>query len=1037
MRDGTTAENLLEDAPDAVAVVGTAVRFPAAPDLAAYRELLRAGVQAMRPVDPERLAASPQAELATQPNYVAMTSTMADIEFFDAGFFGFTPREALLIDPQQRQILECAWLAFENAGIVPGDDDKRRTGVFTSVSFSSYLSHLLLPRLYAGLVDIVEAGLSNNVDYAPARLSYKLDLKGPSIAVQTACSSSLVSTHLACRSLCEGECDLAVVAACSITVPNGLGYLFSDKGMVSRDGYCRPFARDASGTIFANGAGALLLRRLEDAVAAGDRILGVIRGSATNNDGSQRVGFTAPNVDGQSVVIAEALAAAGVEPSEVSYIEAHGTGTPMGDPIEITALEDAYCDLPPGSLPVGAVKANLGHLDTVAGLAGLTKILLAFEAEEIPATPFADQPSPELELARRPFRLLPKPEPWRRGVRPRIAGISSFGMGGSNAHAVVQEAPPAPEPGPARKLELLVLSGRSDEDAEALGRRLGAALRSLGDDGLSDVAHTLRIGRKAFDARRVLVAASRQEAAEALEAGRLRRSLAPGRSAGLAFVLPGQGSQYPRLGADLAAAEPVFARHHKRLRETLAALGGADMDDPRLTAGDVQATELAQPLLFAAGVALGMTLRDLGVRPDVYLGHSVGELAVACLAGALAEEDACRLVVARSEAMAAAPEGALVMLLAGRTRVLELLAQARCGGVLEPVAFNAPQAIVAGGDFAAVDRLLALAEKAGVEASRLKTSHAFHTPLMQPAAEVLRETAAGLSFRPLEIPVISTLTGRRLAAEALSSPDYWARQLLSPVRFAEALDQALDEASLFLELGPAGGLANCLPQVVSARAGRSAWPAAALLATARKAGEPGAEARAFLSGLGDIWLAGGAVDWRAFDSDFLPRRRLALPGYPFRRERHWPEDAASDPLPAASGTLPTSERRQEQTRLQLPRQPRPAEAGDFIPPEGPFEAQFAALWEELLLIAPIGREDDFIALGGASITALQLVQLAATEGCRLTVREIFDHRRLKDLAAFVAAEKSGPAAAPADPEPAEEEGLDLETLNTIQAQLKV
>lgn len=1036
-----TAEALLKAAPDAVAVVGAAVRLPGAPDLAGYQALLRTGARAMRPVDPDRLATSPHAALAELPNYVAMTSTMADVELFDAGFFGFTPREALLIDPQQRQLLECTWHAFENAGIVPGDDMAQRTGVFTSVSFSSYLSHLLLPRLHAGLIDVVEAGLSNNIDYAPARISYKLDLKGPSIAVQTACSSSLVSTHLACRSLDDAECDLAVVTACSITVPNGLGYLFNDKGVVSRDGCCRPFARDATGTIFANGAGALLLRRLEDAVAAGDRILGVIRGSATNNDGSRRAGFTAPNVDGQSAVIAEALAASGIEPSEVGYIETHGTGTPLGDPIEITALADVYHGVAPASVPIGAVKANIGHLDTVAGLAGLTKVLLAFEQEEIPATPFADQPNPDLELAQRPFRLVPTPEPWRRGARPRVAGVSSFGMGGSNAHAVLQEAPPAPAPGPARALELLVLSGRTDEDAEAVGRRLATALETVSDHALSDVAHTLRVGRAAFDARRALVAATRREAIAALETGRVRRSLAPGQPVGLAFVLPGQGSQYPGLGADLAAAEPIFARHHARLRKTLAAHGGADIGDPGLTAADVQATELAQPLLFAAGVALGASLKDLGVVPDVYVGHSVGEVAVACLAGALSEEDACRLVVARAKAMAAAPEGALVLLLAGRARVEDLVDQARCGGVLEPVVFNAPEAIVAGGDFAAVERLIALAQSAGVKASRLKTSHAFHTPMMASAAEAVQKAAAGLSFRPAERPVISTLTGRLSAGDAISTPDYWARQLLGPVRFADALDQALDQvgASLFLELGPAGGLANGLPQIVSARAGRSAWPAAALLATARQADEPGAETRAFLAAVGDLWLAGRPVDWRAFDDDFQPRRRLALPGYPFRRERHWPDDAAGATAAAAGEPRTDGAPSQAQTRLQLPRQPRPAQAGDFIPPHGPHETLIAGLWEQLLLIAPIGREDDFVAFGGASITALQLVQLAALQGCHLTVREIFEHRRLKDLAAHVAAPgKSGPPAPPPDraPEPVADDELDLETLNTIQTQLR-
>ena len=1036
--------------PDAVAIVGAAIRFPAAPDLPALARLLHDGRCAMRPVDPARLAASPHAAVAEQPGYVAMSSVMDDIERFDAGFFGLTPREALLIDPQQRQILECAWLAFEHAGIVPGDDDDRRTAVFTSVSFSSYLSYFLLPRLQAGLLDIVEVGLSNNVDYAPARVSHKLDLKGPSVAVQTACSSSLVATHLACRSLAEGECDLGLIAASSITVPSGLGYRFSDKGMVSKDGYCRPFARDASGTIFASGAGAMLLRRLDDALAAGDRVLGVIRGSAINNDGGQRVGFTAPNVDGQSAVVAEALQAAGVDPSEISYIEAHGTGTPLGDPIEIAALNDAYGlsgPLPAGTIPIGAAKGNLGHLDTAAGLAGLMKILLAFEAEMIPPTLHAEDPNPALDLSRTPFRLMPRAEAWRRGTRRRIAGLSSFGMGGANAHAVIEEPPPPPPTAPGRACELIVFSGRDDADAEAMGKRLGDYIDGTGSTPLSDVGHTLRAGRRPFGVRRFVVAASPAEAADALKAGRVHRISAGSPSTRVAFVLPGQGSQYPRLGAQLAEAEPAFRAHHRRLRDGIRQHGGPDIGQADLSADAARATGLAQPLLFVAGVALGATLRDWGLTPDLYIGHSIGEIAAACLAGALSEDDACRLVVARAEAMATAPKGALVQLMTDRAVAFDLVAESNTAGpgILAPVAYNAPNIVVVGGDHDAVDRLIRASARAGIEATLLKTSHAFHTPLMRDAADAVRAAASALSARPPAIPIISTLTGQRLPADRLASADYWAQQMLSPVRFADAVATAIDHGvSLFMELGPPGGLAACLPQIASAQSSTIVHPATALLAHARNADDANADQRVFLEAVGRLWASGRAVDWAAFEAPFTPRRRLALPGYPFKRERHWPEDETADwegdraAVPAQTAP-PTTE------ALRLPRQPRPPELPSAVAPRGPIEERLATFWEELLLIAPIGREDDFIALGGASITALQLVQAAATHGYTITVRQIFDYRVLKDLAGEIGRQTEAATPVSADPTAQDDAGtadaddldLDPETLAILHAQLNV
>lgn len=990
---------------DAVAIIGAAVNFPGASDLDAYRRLLREGRQAMQPVPRDLLSASIHAGMADRPEYVAMNSMLAGHDLFDAEFFGLTPREAMLLDPQQRHLLQCAWQAHEHAGIVPGDGDTRRTGVFTSVSHSAYLTHHLMPQVLDGRLDMVEVGLANDKDFAPARLAWKLDLRGPAIAVQTACSSSLVALHLACRSLAEGECDLALVAAATIILPAGLGYLRPGRGIVSADGRCRPFSQGADGTIFASGAAAVLLRPLADALAAGDAIMAVIRGSATNNDGAKRAGFTAPNPDGQSAVIAEAMAVADVTACQLGYIEAHGTATPLGDPIELTALSDAMRDgadgdrIPPGTIPLGAVKANLGHLDTASGLAGLLKTVIALEDESLPPTPHALDASPA--FAGTPLRPLPMAQPWPRGTQPRIAGVSAFGMGGSNAHVILQEPPLPATKAPARAHELLILSARDQSGLDQRAQTLAAHLDGGAD--LADVAHVLRTGRKTFAARAFVVASSGPEAADALRQGQLVRGDSGDDTLPLVFVLPGQGSQYAALGRCLADTEPSFSAHRARLIQALCDHGGPDIDAPGLDDGAMRDTWLAQAALFANGAALGLTLRDWGVSPDAIIGHSVGEVAAALLSGALSEDHAARLLVARARAMRDAPGGAMALLQTDRDTAQRLIADAAQGASLTLAAINAPLQVVAAGDTASIDRLTNLARMHGIGITRLATSHAFHSPLMTDAAKAIDQAAQSLDFRAGTIPVISTLTGTALDAAGFGATGYWAQQMLGTVRFADALTQA--GPALFVELGPPGGLASAVQtgQAIS-------------LLPSRDSREHGA--RTMLAAMGQIWLAGHDPDWHGFDGCWPGRRRPHLPGYPFRRDRHWPD--AEPPATAA----------EQPERRGLPRHPRPAGLPVADPCKGFAETALAALFEELLLITPIGRADSFSDLGGGSILALQLAQRAAEQGLRLTVQDVFESPDLADLARRAVA----PVPAPV-PQAAPETRPDLESLNTIRAQL--
>lgn len=1014
----------------AVAIIGASVNFPGAPDLDAFKTLLFEGREAMAPVEEKHLVNSHHASLHGRDDYVRMCSAMADIEYLDAGFFGLSPREALLLDPQQRHLLQCAWQAFEHAGVVPGDSSTSRTGVFTSVSHSSYLSHYLMPQVVAGELDVVEVALANDKDFAPARIAHRFDLRGPTVAIQTACSSSLVALHMACRSIVDGESDLALVAASTITVPHGFGYIFTEKGMVSRDGRCRPFAEQADGTIFASGAGAVLLRRLEDAIDGHDSIMGVIRGSAINNDGANRVGFTAPSPDGQCAIVAEAMTVAGVSAADIGYVEAHGTATPLGDPIEFAALTEAFLadgSRPHGKVPVGAVKANLGHLDNAAGLAGLIKTLIALDSQCLPRTPHADRPNPELALDQSPFRLLPINEAWKRRDAPRIAGVSSFGMGGSNAHVVLQEGPETATHENTRSCELFVVSGRDDEDAARRTEQLAQRLVGMPDTDFAAVAQTLRHGRTTFGARRSLTASTLKEAAEALQEGRFMGATGSP-SKPLIFVLPGQGSQYAGLGRELGQQEPTFAEHRERLRRKIVAQGGPDIDATNLSDKDVQSTALAQPILFVNGVALGYCLAEWGIRADGFIGHSVGEVAVACLTGALSEADACRLITARAKAMADAPAGGMLLLNAAAPTVDALIASAigkKGEQVLSIAAQNAPQATVAGGDAAAVAALKLEAEAAGIEATPLRTSHAFHTSLMKSAAGKLANALHGLEFKEPEGRVFSTLTGGIPAPEEFASPDYWVRQILAPVRFSDALAAVMaDEAPLFLELGPPGGLAASLQQIAPS----DPPPSIPLLPHHRAAAAGDNGQRTLLDGIGRLWLSGHNIDWHAFDRGFPRVNTARLPGYPFKRERHWPEGEPTSVVSQAT--------EQPHAPTLLPRRARPDTAPPYEPPKTRKEKQLASLWEEFLLIAPIGMLDNFVNLGGTSITALQLVQKAATEGLKLSVRDVFEQENLAQLARIATPTHCPDKASDQSPDKsAVEREFDLESLNTIHAQL--
>ncbi|HEY7511838.1 MAG TPA: amino acid adenylation domain-containing protein, partial [Vicinamibacteria bacterium] len=731
----------------AIAIVGMAGRFPGAADLHAFWRNLRDGVESITFFTREELEAEGhRPELVRDHRYVPARGVVEGAELFDAAFFGYNAREAEIIDPQQRLFLETASAALDHAGYDP-DRYHGRIGVYAGTSPNAYALSLLSHPDGASALGGLGGLLSSDKDYLTTRVSYKLNLRGPSVDVQTACSTSLVAVHLACRALLGGECDVALAGGVSVGAPRKAGYLYEEEGIRSPDGHCRTFDRRARGTVGGDGVGVVVLKRLRDAVADGDAIDAVILGSAINNDGAVKVGYTAPGVAGQAAVIAAAQGAAGVDPGTITYVEAHGTATALGDPIEVEALASAF-GTRPGSpwCALGSVKTNVGHLDAAAGVAGLIKTVLALKHGQIPPSLHFEEPNPKIDFAASPFRVNARLADWPRGGAPRRAGVSSFGLGGTNAHVVLEEAPPvaAGAEGSAGP-QLLVLSARTPTALEAAARNLAAHLEAHPGADLADVAYTLQVGRRGFRHRRAVVARDAASGRRALEAAPAGSSEAVAASRPVAFLFPGQGAQHVNMARGLYARAPGFrdALDHAAgrlapalgldLREVLFPAPGAEEEAARR----LEQTALAQPALFAVEHALATQWMRWGVRPEAMLGHSVGEYVAACLAGVFSLEDALALVAERGRLMQRVPPGAMLAVPLPESEL-----RARLDGALSLAAANGPALSVAAGPVEEVEDLAARLSAAGVECRRLHTSHAFHSAAMDPVLDEFAQRVA-------------------------------------------------------------------------------------------------------------------------------------------------------------------------------------------------------------------------------------------------------------------------------------------------------
>jgi amino acid adenylation domain-containing protein len=1001
-----------------IAIIGLAGRFPGASGVEEFWENLRNGVESISHFSDAELEVRDAARVTADPGYVKAHSVLEGVDLFDAEFFGIYPQEAKLMDPQHRVFLESCWEAMEDAGY-DASRDPSTTGVFAGCSPNSYFlrqvasgSQYLEDYTGAYQVGFYPTMLGTIADTLATRVAYKLNLRGPAMTLVTACSTSLVAISQACKSLLTYECDQALAGGVSITFPQKRGYQYQSGGMVSPDGHCRPFDADAQGTVFGSGAGVVLLKRLEEAVSDGDHIYAVIRGSAINNDGAAKVGFTAPSVDGQSRVIAMAQAAAEVDPRTISYIEAHGTGTPLGDPIEVAALTRVFraSTDAKGICAIGTAKANVGHLDVASGVTGLIKTVMALKHRQIPPQIHFRSANPKLDLESSPFYVNTSLKEWvSADDGPLRAGVSAFGVGGTNAHVVLEEAPAMPATTPAEAPQVLTLSARTATALDAMTARLAKYLERHPELDLADVAYTLQVGRTQFSHRRTIVGQDSAEVSQALlrmDPQRVSTRINKRENASVQFLFPGQGAQQIGMARGLYESEPVFRSHLDHCAELLKPLINIDVRTVLYPASEdaaaretLQSTSLAQPAIFAVEYALARLWIAWGIEPQAMVGHSVGEFVAACLADVFSLEDALSLVAARGLAMQSVAPGAMLSVRMPEAEIRKLL-----NGKLSLAAINSPHLAVVAGPFEAITALEKDLEQLSIVSRRLSTSHAFHSWMMDDVVGPFTEQVRRVRLKSPRIPYVSTVTGTWISADQATDPEYWGSHLRQPVLFSKAIcELAQTPGRVFLEVGPGATLSTLVRQILPPSADFS-------VVSSLPPGASPSDAASLQAALGALWLAGVQPRWADVHRPGI-RRRVSLPTYPFEKSRFWMEstketEIPSDPeVPALAGHKGPLHQVSGEFKIEHQILPSAGIGASIMDRNQRIRQALSQILEELsgMDVSQIEANTTFLDMGFDSLFLTQVTQaIQGKFGLKVTFRQLLDQQStLEALASFI------------------------------------
>uniref|UniRef100_A0A486XLT7 Malonyl CoA-acyl carrier protein transacylase n=1 Tax=Rheinheimera sp. BAL341 TaxID=1708203 RepID=A0A486XLT7_9GAMM len=980
-----------------VAIVGMSLRFPGANNLEEFWSNLSLGVESIRECnEAELLDSGVSSDLLNSEDYVNVTSSYEGIKLFDASFFDVIPKEASIMDPQHRILLECSHEALESAGYIVKQNDNK-VGVFVGCGGSSYLiNNLLANHDSLNSYSLQQIQFGNEKDHAASRIAYKLNLNGPCLSISTTCSTSLVAVSQAVNSLLAYDCDLAIAGGATVNVPENVGYLYEKESIRSKDGHCRAFDKDASGTVFGSGAGVVVLKRLSNALADNDTIWAVISGVSINNDGADKSGYTAPGVSGQAEAIYQAQQIAGISAEDVTYVEAHGTGTALGDPIEIKALTQAfgYSTKNTGYCGIGSVKSNLGHLDTAAGIAGLIKTALALKHKQLPPTLHFSAPNPEIDFDNSPFYVNTELREWHTQGGPRIAGVSSFGIGGTNAHVILEEAPERETRPKSSKPELFLLSAKSESALQSMVTNLHEYVQAKQSIDFADMAYTLQLGRRSYPHRLALVASDR----EALLSS-LKRQMQSGKGVvasgkGYAYLFPGQGAQDVNMFAQMYATEAVFCDALLECEQAIAgelpvsltALLYPQDSETELCRQRLTQTSYTQVALFAVEYALSQLMGSWGIKPNMMLGHSVGEYVAACLAGVFSLSDGLRLVLKRGQFMQQCRPGHMLAVKVGADEISALLKEANSQCSI--AAQNSPVSSVVSGECEDIRSLSVWLTEKGVVNQVLETSHAFHSQMMEPILLPFKEYVSSIRLEAPTIAFVSNVSGTWITPEEATSPDYWVRHLRGTVQFSQGVNTLLDaKPSGIIEMGPSGGLSAFVQQ-------HRHEHSAVVVSLGNSARQRTDDRQRLLAVLGGMWQAGHEFDWtRLHEGE--ERGRISLPTYPFERKRYWiePKRSATSPHNLTTNTIGLGS---VESRVFE------KDNGNLVPEYSKTENQLVGFCKDLFGFQQIQPEDDFFLLGGDSLLALRLIRyVQETFKKEVMLQDLFSHSQLTSLASLI------------------------------------